>query len=125
MAHTKKTPIILKLHKNTWEDRNIFVHGKTTIESQTKVREAIVQKVRELYCKPSKLAARNHAISHIPIKVRLRQSTANLKDWLSRIEHQIRVTLVLQNPRLSGQLTIQEAFKKARSRYCDDNKYPP
>jgi hypothetical protein len=32
--HTKITSIVLKLHKDIWEDRNNFVHGQTVTESK-------------------------------------------------------------------------------------------
>jgi hypothetical protein len=76
-----------------------------------------------MYREPPKLAARYHAISQIPIDVQLRQSTAKLKDWLARITHQIKVTYALYNQILPGQLTLQEAFVCARTRFRKANKY--
>jgi hypothetical protein len=94
-------------------------------ESHKKAREAIIQRVKEMYQEPPKLAARNHAISQIPIEVRLRQSTAKLKDWLARVTHQIKVMYTLHNQILPGQLTLQEAFERAMTRSREANKYPP
>ncbi len=48
---------ILALHKNIWEDRNTFVHGKTIDEARKKAREAISNRIKEVYENPPKLAS--------------------------------------------------------------------
>ncbi len=50
------TKLTLDLHKQIWEDKNLYVHGATMRESQEKARVAVVWTVTALYNNPPKLA---------------------------------------------------------------------
>jgi hypothetical protein len=121
----KITSIILTLHKNIWDDRNTFVHGKTIDEAREKARAAISHQIREIYANPPKLAPRYQIITQLPLETRLRQSTRTLRDWLARNDHQKRVSHLLLSQKLPGQLTIKEAFQAAQIRLRNRNKFPP
>lgn len=106
----KITQLILDAHRGIWEDRNKHVHGKTIDESRERARQAIIQRVRKIYDNPPHLATCYRQINEIPYEIHINQAPSKLKDWLSRIEHQIQMTKLLENTPMPGQLTIQQAF---------------
>ncbi len=119
------TQIAIDLHKAIWSDRNTFVHGKDETERIQKARLAIEERIRCLYSNPPKLASRYHPITQISLHDRLRRSNTYLKQWLSRIEHQIQVSHFLSSTRPPGQLTIRQAFANAERIRASSHKYPP
>ncbi len=116
---------ILDLLTNIWTNRNQTIHGKTIQESKTKARELTIQKIKVLYQHPPKLASRFPPINAVPLEIRIRRTNQQLKDWLTWIEHQKKVTSFLNAARPPGQLTIHQAFKNALDRHSDKAKYPP
>jgi hypothetical protein len=119
------TSAILDLHKKIWEDRNIFVHGKTQLESMAKLRQAVERKVRQLYDNHVKLAKRYQPITAIPLDQRLYKSTRELHNWIDRITHQKKVTAILYGTRPPGQLTLQQAYASHSITYRQMHAYPP
>jgi hypothetical protein len=123
----KLIKIALELLSNIWEDRNNTIHGTTMEESKQKAREAILSKVKDMYHKPPRLAPRYPTITVIPLEQCIKCSTQHLKDWLIRIEHQIKVSDLIFANRPPGQMMIPQAFKnavKVRGGTGKD-KYPP
>jgi len=119
------TSTILDLHKKIWEDRNIFVHGKTQLESMAKLRQAVERKVRQLYDNHVKLAKRYQPITAIPLDQRLYKSTRELHNWIDCITHQKKVTAILYGTRPPGQLTLQQAYASHGIKYRQAHAYPP
>ena len=117
--------LTLELHLQIWNDRNQAIHGKTVAESRLKARAAVLQRVKDIYDHPPRLASRFQQITQVPLDIRLCRSTQQLKDWLHRVQHHQKVTHYLNSRRLPGQLTLQQAF---RNRNCNDDtktKFPP
>ena len=116
---------IMDLLVNIWTNRNQVIHGKNAEENRMKAREATIQKVKNMYQNPPKLAPRFSPITIIPLEQRIKRSTQQLKDWMTRVEHQKKVTAFLDATRPPGQLTIHQAFKNATARHDGKAKYPP
>jgi hypothetical protein len=112
----KLIQIILHVHSGTWGKRNEFVHRETIMESRKKARKAIEKQVQKLYKKPPRLASRYAPITVVSMEARLRRSTYQLTDWVARIQHQIKVTFILLHVCAPRQLTIRQAFHRARAR---------
>jgi hypothetical protein len=115
---------LINLHKQIWDDRNTVVHGKTLQEQHQKLRHHITDKVRAIYSKNYKLAPRFPAINAIPLEIRLRRTTQNLQEWISRVEHMKSFTDYL-TARRSDQITILEAFSRVKLSKESKSKYPP
>jgi hypothetical protein len=116
---------IQELLLNLWTNRNQTIFGKDAEECRMKAREMTIQKIKLLYQHPPKLANRFPQITAILIKMRIRRTTQQMRDWLTRIEHQQKVTAFLNATQPPGQLSIQQAFRNAIDRRCDKAKYPP
>jgi hypothetical protein len=114
---------MIDLHRNIWTDRNTFVKGKDKKEAMEKARHSIIQRVQSLYQKPPKLAQRYPSVTSISLEDRLRKPTKYLSGWLHRIDHQIRMTDHINKTRPPGQLTIQQAFAKARRQRISTHSY--
>jgi hypothetical protein len=82
---SKLTSSILRLHKEIWDGCNTFVHGKTIDEARHKAREAVLDRVKEIYKKTPSLASRYPSILEVSLQNRLKRTTDQLKDWLKRI----------------------------------------
>jgi hypothetical protein len=115
----------LELHKNIWEDRNIFVNGKTIKESHQKLRQRTLERVKSIYHDNPKLASRYSAIKEVLLEQRLRRTTKNLLDCIVKITHQMAITKYIEDTNVASQITISEAFRRAKEQQGGINKYPP
>jgi hypothetical protein len=113
------------MHRGMWEDRNTHVHGKTLQESREGARLAITKRVKVLYDKPPKLALRSKQVTEVPLLTPLQQSFTRLKGWILHIEHQIRMTSLLDVAKMSGQISIQQAIKDMQKEIGSNKKFPP
>ncbi len=121
----KLTKLAIELYSCIWEDRNLAVHGRTVEESRRNAREAVLHKVRAIYTNPPQLASKFPKITSIPMDQRLKCTTQQLKDWLIRVDHQMKISEFIFAHRSPGQLTIQQAFNNAKKNSCGKDKYPP
>jgi hypothetical protein len=121
----KITQITLDLHRAIWEDRNIYIHGKTIEESRERARIAINKHLKEVYENPPRLSTQYKQVTDMPLEIHLHQSPTKLKDWLVRLDHQIRMTSLLDTTLMPGQLTIQQAIQNMERHRTCTNKYLP
>jgi hypothetical protein len=119
------TKVTLELHRKIWEDRNLYVHGTTIYESNEKARAAVIQSITVLYKDPPKLNNRYNQINEVPLEHCLRRSTKELQDWMTRIKNQMKVTDLINNTKLPGQLTIQQAYARYNKLQTNKHQYPP
>jgi hypothetical protein len=92
-------------------------------EQHQKLRQQTLDKVKNIYKENVKLAPRYQAINAIPLENRLHHTTQRLQQWIARIEHQKTMTDYIGNDAL--QLTLKEAFQRARKQQDISSKYPP
>jgi hypothetical protein len=118
--HTKSNQFT---HKKIWNDRNTHIHGSSIKEQHQKLRQRTLDKVKKIYKENVKLAPRYQAINAIPLENRLRHTTQRLQQWIAWIEHQKMMTAYIGNDSL--QLTLKEAFQRARKQQETSSKYPP
>ena len=52
----------------------------------------------------------NFPISSIPLHSRIRRSTTNLQCWLSRLDHQVKISKILFQSTLNSQLSLAQAI---------------
>jgi len=123
--NTTLVKTVLSLHQKIWQHRNQDIHGNTIAEARALARQNICQWVHDLYKHPPRLAKRYPPITNIPIEQRLRKTTQQLTDWLTRVDHQQKVTKWMETTRPPGQLSIQEAFRNMRRHGNEKQKYPP
>ena len=116
---------MIELYFSIWEEHNLDLHGRTVEESKQKAREAIISRVQTIYVNPPILVSRFPAVTSIPLNQRLKCTTQQLKDWLTRLEHQKKISGFIFANRSPGQLTIQQAFNNARKKSGAKDKYPP
>ncbi len=122
----EKLPIWpLILHKAIWEGCNTHVHVNDIKVAKQRAREAIMQRVKQLYQNPPRLATRYCSIHSVPLETCLRKSMAQLQDWLNKIKHQQRVSAILHSTLPPGQLTRQQAFARGNNNKHQHHKYPP
>jgi hypothetical protein len=95
-----------------WTNRNQVIHGKNAEENRMKAREATIQKVKNMYQNPPKLAPRFSPITIIPLEQRIKRSTQQLKDWMTRVEHQKKVTAFLDAT--IGLLASSQFFRRSK-----------
>jgi hypothetical protein len=107
------------------ENRKTFVHGKMVQEAKEKLRAMVEDKVIQIYNKPPKLAPRYQRITDIPLQHQLNRSTTELQDWVSRIQHQVKVTEFLNVIRPPGQLTLKQAYARNTLLLKQRHKFPP
>lgn len=65
---SKLTSSMLHFHKEIWDGCNTFVHGKTIDEARQKAREAVLNRVNEIYKQPPTLASRYPSIFELPLE---------------------------------------------------------
>jgi hypothetical protein len=119
------TALAIDLLRKLWEDRNVYVHGKTIQEANEKLRARVHATVVQLYTKPPKLAPRYQKISTVSLEQRLQKPTKELQDWLARIAHQRCITELLNASIAPGQLTLQQACARQTVKQQQRHKYPP
>jgi hypothetical protein len=76
------------MHKKVWDDHNAFIHGRTIAENRTRAHQAVISQVKQIYNNPPNLAPHYPDINEVPMNQRLRQTTAALRDWITRVKHQ-------------------------------------
>lgn len=111
----------LTLKREIWEARNKTVHGVTLKQQRQYEHEQISKEVLNLYNNPPELHPRYPAITDIPLDIRLKRNTRQLSEWVHRITHQIEMTKRFQQEQ-QGQLTLQEAYRRATSRQVGANR---
>jgi hypothetical protein len=89
-----------------------------------KAREVILNRVKELYKSPPRLASRFPSATQIPLEQCLNHTTQHLKDWLVHIEHHKKMASLIAAIRPQGQITIQQAFCNVINRHSGEAKYP-
>jgi hypothetical protein len=102
----------IDLYRKIWSDHNSFIHGATSQESQVKLRDQILSRVRQIYPNPPKLHKRFSRVTNIPLQVQLQRNTTNFQRWLSRIQHQIHVMKFISQTRGSNQLSLCMAYQR-------------
>lgn len=112
------------LHMKIWSDRNTHIYGTSLKENYQKLRQRTLEQVKNIYNKNAKLAPRYQAIKTIPLETRLCHTTQRLQQWIARIKHQKTMTEYLM-ANDATQLTIQEAFQRAKRCQEHPSKYPP
>lgn len=70
-----------------------------------------IKRVREMYENSPQLATRCKQMTE---EICVRQSPTKLNDWLTRIEHQMWMTDLLDVTAQPGQLMIQQAFENMK-----------
>lgn len=121
----KLISLTLQLHKKIWEGRNTHVHGKDNEEARRKAREAILAKVASIYKNPPRLATRYPSVLSTPLEQRKKRTTAQLHEWIHRLQHQIHISNILHSTLPPGQLTLQQAYKKHGYSTHRNVDYPP
>ncbi len=115
----------IELHKNIWEECNIFVNGKNIQETHQKLRQRTLEQVRTIYLNNPTLASCFTVIKAISLEQWLRRTTKNLHEWITRIEHQKAMNTYMEPTMSASQMMIHEAFWRAKDRQGFINKYPP
>lgn len=111
----------ITLAQKIWSFHISFIHGSSRVEAKSKLRERVISKAQLLYALTPKLHSRFSPISLVPLSVRVKRSTTNLQRWLSRVEHQIKVTKISAD----NQLSLAQAYKRLHIDTSDVRKYPP
>jgi hypothetical protein len=122
---SKLTSSMLHLHKEIWDGHNTFVHGKTIDESRQKAREAVLNRVNEIYKQPPSLASCYPSIFELPLENRLKRTTDQLNDCLKRIKHQKRESDILHSTLPAEQLTLQNAYDSKGYSTQRKKDFPP
>jgi hypothetical protein len=87
--------------------------GFTPKEIHKREYKRLQDEVKSLYKENYQLHARFTPINSVPLELRLGRSAKQLKQWLHKIHHQIRMTQTLDEFEQSKQLTIRQAFQQA------------
>lgn len=108
-----------------WSDRNNRLHGTTKDEAQQKLRDHIIGQVKQVYLSPPRLQKWYSKITDIPLSIRLKRNTTNLQRWLSRVNHQRKVSSIIRQRQANNQLSLMDAYRRAQVCIPDCRKYPP
>ncbi len=118
------TTLSLTHYKSLWDNRNKFIHGDTWIEAKQKQCERVLQHTEELYKNPPRIHSCFTPSRRVLYQDRIKHSTIHLTRWLSRVEHQRKISQLLFIYQGSTQLTIMAAFCRASLR-PQIHDYPP
>ncbi len=99
------------MYRGIWDDRNQHVNGKILLEQKEKEIMKLHNKVQALYDNPPLLDKRYPAIQEVSLHDRLRRNNRQLTEWLTKIDHQICITNVIQLWH-KGQLTLRQAYER-------------
>lgn len=83
---------LLKFSLRCWKHRNRHIHGKTRQEKQQKALNAARDRIKTIYHSPPQLDPQFRSIFEIPLLQRLRLPLFAAEQWLSLIDHQVKVT---------------------------------
>jgi len=83
---------LLKFSLRCWKQRNHQVHGITRQEQQQKALQAARDRIKQVYSSPPNLDPQFRSVFDVPLSQRLRLPLSAAEQWLSLIDHQIKVT---------------------------------
>ncbi len=66
---------LINMHKTIWNARNTHINGNTIRETQQRLRQRVIDKVKAIYNENPKLAKRYPMITNINLDDRIRRST--------------------------------------------------
>jgi len=78
----------------------------------------VQHQVRQIYEHNPMLLSRYPPINSIPLTSHLTHTTKKLREWLQKINHQIKITKNVHSS-LKGLPTIREAFQRVQ--YCNEH----
>lgn len=108
-----------------WEDRNTQVHGSTIKKQQERLCQCTIKKVITLSKENPYLAPQYPMIKEVLLECCLQHSTKNLQEWSAKVEYQKVMMEYMLAVNMTTQMTIHEAFLKAKQYKGALNKYPP
>ena len=83
---------LLKFSLRCWKHRNHQIHGTTRKEKQQQALLTARNKITQIYSSPPTLDSQIRSVFDVPLAQRLRLPLQAAEQWLSLIDHQIRVT---------------------------------
>lgn len=113
------------MYKAIWADGDTHIHGTNWLEAQKLLRDRLIRRVPLIYAHPPKMDKPFQRVQKMPLQDHVWRSNLYLQRWLSRIEHQERVTKLILQTMPPNQPTIVEAFKRIKHQQKDSFKYPP
>jgi hypothetical protein len=115
---------IFCLYKGIWDNRNSFLHGSSREDSRQKLRDRLIDQVKELYNNLPKLATRYPPIRFLPFDQRINNCNLHLSRWLSQIRHQILVSQTLRSDSLRAQQSILQYIQPRDGKDGGTSKFP-
>ena len=75
-----------------WDFRNKVVHGVNPEDTSRILRQSLLTQMSDLYQDPPYLLPRFGCVTDVPLELRATWPTNSIKQWLSRVHHQIQAS---------------------------------